>query len=236
MADSGRKRPARTAASAAGETRERIVDCAIGIAEEVGWNGVRLREVADRAGMPLAALQSHYRDLDAVADGWFARATRAMLAPPPRRFATLPAQERLYLLLMRWFEALAPHRKVTAQMLREKLYPSHPHHWVPMIFNLSRTIQWLRDAALLDAGGRRRQLEEVGLTALFLATVAVWCRDDTADQARTRAFLRRRLASADRAAVALWGVAPPPEKTRRRAASGRRGSRAAPRPSSAAAR
>lgn len=226
MAETKEKRRARTAARAAEDAGERIVDIAIGVAEEVGWSGVRLREVADRAGMPLAALQSRYRDLDAVADGWFARATRAMLAPPPRGFAALPAQERLYLSLMRWFEALAPHRVVTAQMLREKLYPSHPHHWVPMVFNLSRTIQWLRDAALLDAGGRRRQLEEVGLTALFLGTLAVWRRDDTADQARTRAFLRHRLAGADRAAVALWGAAPPPGKkprpARRRAASGRR--------------
>ena len=51
---------------------------------------------------------------------------------------------------MRWFDALAPHREVTDQMLREKLYASHPHHWAPMIFNLSRTIHWLRDAARLS--------------------------------------------------------------------------------------
>ena len=133
-----------------------------------------------------------------------------MLAPPPKDFAALPAEARLHLLLMRWFDTLAPHREVTRQMLREKLYPSHPHHWVPMIFNLSRIIQWLRDAALLDAGGRRRQVEEVGLTALFLATLAVWQWDETAGQERTRAFLRRRLARADRAMVRLWGPAPPP--------------------------
>ncbi len=75
-----------------------------------------------------------------------------------------------------------------------------------MIFNLSRTIQWLRDAAALDADGRRRQIEEVGLTALFLATLTVWLNDETQDQERTRAFLRRRLARADRAMVRLFGT------------------------------
>jgi hypothetical protein len=79
-----------------------------------------------------------------------------------------------------------------------------------MIFNLSRTIHWLRDAALLDAGGRRRQVEEIGLTALFLAALVVWQRDDSPDQASTRAFLRRRLAEADWGMVLLWGAAPPP--------------------------
>jgi len=188
----------------------RIVDAALLLAEEVGWDRVRLRQVAERVRMPLAELEGRFRDLDAVADGWLQRAMQAMLAPPPRGFAALPAQERLHVLLMRWFDALAPHRAVTAAMLRGKLYPSHPHHWVPMVFSLSRTIQWLRDAALLDAVGRRRQIEEVGLTTLFLATLAVWCRDDSPEQTRTRAFLRRRLAGCDRTAVAMWGAAPPP--------------------------
>ena len=64
------------------------------------------------------------------------------------------------------------------------------------------------------AGGRRRQVEEVCLTALFLATLAVWQWDETVGQERTRAFLRRRLARADRAMVRLWGGAPPPAQAR----------------------
>jgi hypothetical protein len=121
-----------------------------------------------------------------------------MLAPVPDGFAEQPISDRLHLLLMRWFDALAPHRTVTDQMLGAKLYLSHPHHWVPMIFNLSRTIQWLRDAALLDAEGRQRQVEEIGLTTIFLATLTVWRRDETPNQERTRRFLERRLAGADR--------------------------------------
>ena len=198
------------AATPASDLAARIVDTAIEVAEEVSWDGVRLRHVADRLGITMAELQDHYRDLDGVADAWFARAWRAMLAPVPGDFAAMPAEARLHLILMRWFDALAPHRAVTDQMLAEKFYPSHPHHWVPMIFNLSRTIHWLRDAALLDADGRRRQFEEVGLTALFLAALAVWRRDETPGQERTRAFLRRRLAQADRVMVRFWGAADPP--------------------------
>ena len=132
------------------------------------------------------------------------------LAPAPPGFDSQPAEERLHCMMMRWFDALAPHRRVTGEMLRTKLYPSHPHHWVPMIFNLSRTIQWLRDAAMLDAGGRRRQVEEVGLTALFLAALGVWLRDESSDQAHTRDWLRRRLANSDRLMVRLWGAAGEP--------------------------
>ena len=63
--------------------------------------------------------------------------------------------------LMRWFDAQAAHSRVAGEMLRTKLYPSHPHHWVPMIFSLSRLIQWVREVALLHASGHRRQMEEI---------------------------------------------------------------------------
>ena len=184
---------------ASGDQRQRIVDETIALAEEIGWSRVRLRLVAARLDLSLAELQTQFRDLDAVADAWFERAWQAMLAPVPEGFSDQPVPDRLHLLLMRWFDALAPHRTVTHQMLSEKLYLSHPHHWVPMIFNLSRTVQWLRDAALLDAEGRHRQVEEIGLTGIFLATLAVWQWDGTPDQEKTRRFLERRLRRADRA-------------------------------------
>lgn len=189
-----------------------ILEETIALAAEIGWSRVRLRLVAERLEISLSALQSHYRDLDAIADAWFARAGQAMLAPPPDGFADWPVTDRLHCLVMRWFDSLSPHRTVTHQILREKAYVSHPHHWVPMIFNLSRTVQWLRDAAVLDGEGRRRQVEEIGLTAIFLATLAVWRRDDTPGQERTRKFLRRRLERADRTMSVLRRL------TRRRSA------------------
>ncbi len=177
--------------------QDRILKAALAIAEEEGWASVGLSAVAARAKVPLVELRRHYRDTDAIADAWFRVGLDAMLAPPPRGFSRRPAAERLEILMRRWFDALAPHRRVTAEMLSAKMWVFHPHHYVPMVFNLSRLIQWLRDLAGLDAGGRRKQIEETGLTVLFLATLAVWCRDDTENQERTRAFLKRRLAQAD---------------------------------------
>ncbi len=191
---------------AAGEavSAAQLLEAALLRAEEEGWGSLRLRELAADLGVPLSEVLAHYRDADAIADAWFRQALAAMLAPPPADFAALPAPERLRIVMLRWFDALAPHRRVTGEMLAGKLYPSHPHHWVPMIFNLSRTIHWLRDAAGLDAGGRRRQIEEVGLTALFLATLRDWLRDETPGQERTRARLARRLADSDRLMASLF--------------------------------
>ena len=177
--------------------QDRILKAALAIAGEEGWASAGLRAVAARAKVPVSELSRHFRDTDAIADAWFRVGLAAMLAPPPRGFSRRPAAARLEILMRRWFDALAPHRRVTAEMLSAKLWIFHPHHYVPMVFNLSRLIQWLRDLAGLDAGGLRKQIEETGLTALFLATLAVWCQDDTENQERTRAFLKRRLAQAD---------------------------------------
>ena len=131
-------------------------------------------------------------------NAWFARALAALEGIPPETLAGRPAPERLELVIMRWFDALAPHREVTGEMLRAKLYPSHPQHWVPLIFDLSRLIHWFLDAARIASTGRARQMAEIGLTAIFLGSLRTWLRDDSAGSERTRSYLRRRLEDADR--------------------------------------
>lgn len=193
-------------------TAGQIVEAALEIAEERGWHAVRLHDVAERLDIPPDRILDHYRDLDGVADAWLRRGLAAMIAPKEAGFDALPAKERIEICMLAWFDALAPHREVTMQMLRGKMHLSHPHHWVPVIFSLSRTVQWLREAAMLPAtyGTRRAQVEETGLTALFVATLRVWGRDETEGQQRTRRFLHGRLASADRMMVSLWGPGRPP--------------------------
>jgi AcrR family transcriptional regulator len=178
--------------------RDHILDAALQIAEERGgWSAVRLHDVSDRLSVPTPEILEHYRDLDAVADAWFQRGLKAMVAPKPADFLENPEWRRVEICLLAWFDALSGHRRVSAQMLRGKLHLSHPHHWVPMIFSLSRTIQWLREAAQLPAvyGTRQAEREEVGLTALFIGALLIWTRDETVGQERTKRFLRRELES-----------------------------------------
>ena len=173
--------------------RERIIDAAMDVAEDSGWYDLRLYIVAQRLGAPLEAVLSRFRDADAIADAWFARALQAMVREPGPGFDALLPSERVGIVLMRWFDAQSAHRRVVGGMIRAKLHPSHPHYWVPMIFSLSRLIHWALDAARLNARGLSRQAEEVGLTLLFLRALSVWLKDASPDQERTRNFLRRNL-------------------------------------------
>jgi AcrR family transcriptional regulator len=180
-------------------TADRILEASLDEAEAHGFADLRLHVVADRLGLSLAEVRAHYRDADAIADAWFGRALDAMLQPMPEGFAAWPAAERLSLVIERWLGALTPRRRLTGRMLRAKLWPSHPHHWVPLAFDLSRLVHWMLDAARIEGRGPIRALEEIGTTALVLATLRDWLRDTSPDSTRTRQRLRRRLAAADRA-------------------------------------
>jgi len=173
---------------------DRIVDAAIALAEERGWENVRLYLIAERLGIGLDEIGRQFRDLDAIANAWFGRARRQLLRLPAAAVAGRPPPERLHDAMMRWFDALQPHHAATAQMLDAKLYPTHPHHWVPMIFDLSRLMHDFLDVARIASTGRRRQLAEVGLTVIFLATLRDWLRRPE----RVSERLSRRLAAADR--------------------------------------
>jgi AcrR family transcriptional regulator len=188
------------------ELAERIVDAALFEAEATGgWHHVSLCRVADSLGVGMVEIGRRFRDKDAVADAWFDRARLSTLAAVDPDLARQPVRERLIILFCRWFDTLAPHREVTVQMVQEKMWPFHPHHWVPLVFNLSRTILWIRDAAGMRATSPRGEMEEIGLTWLFLAAFAVWSCDRTPDQERTRRFLRQRLTEADSLMVLLFG-------------------------------
>jgi AcrR family transcriptional regulator len=178
---------------------EAVLDAALGLAEEVGWPAVTARAVASRLGGGPELVFSHFRDLDAIADAWFARALEAALAHRVDRRADFAG--RLAQVIGAWLDALAPHRAVTLAMIQRKLYPSHPHHWVPLVFNLSRLVQWLLDAAGSTARGRRRQAEEMVVTALVLAALRQWRRGD---DAATHRVVATRLQAMERRFDRIW--------------------------------
>ena len=178
--------------------RERIVDTAVELADEAGWPAVRLHRVASRLGVSLPEIRSHYPDLDAVANAWLARADDAMLAVAKRAdLADAPAPDRIEAALTAWFTALGGRRRMLGSILSYKLQPSHIHLQAALVVATSRRVQWLREAARLDAMGRRKSVEETGLTLLFAATVLRWLNDSSEDFERTRAFIARCLGRAD---------------------------------------
>jgi len=173
------------------ELRERLLDAALELAAEQDWESVRLAAVAARAGVGLAELAACFREKEDIAEAWFDRADRAMLARVTAPdFDGLGPGERLGELILAWIAALAPHRRTTRAMLLNKLEPGHLHVQVPALLRISRTVQWFREAADRRVAGR--PLDEAALTLVYLGVFTRWLAG-SGDLEDTRAFLGRQL-------------------------------------------
>lgn len=178
--------------------REDIIDAALELAEQTSWEAVRLHDTASRLGVSLDTIRQHFREKEDLADAWFDRADQAMLtAAEAPGFLNLSPRQRLHRLVMTWLNALAPHRQVTRQMIYGKLEPGHIHIQIPGLLRVSRTVQWIREAAQQDATYARRALEETGLTTIYLMTFFHWLHDCSPDFTRTSRLLDCCLARAE---------------------------------------
>lgn len=190
------------------ELARRIVDTAIELAEARSWESIRLHEVAAAAGIALDDIRRHFREKDELIDAWFDRADAAMLAlAATEALLPLSARDRLSRLIMAWLAALEGHRRVTRQMIQAKAELGHIHIQIPALMRISRTVQWLREAALLRDSDWRRAVAETLLTSIYLAVFLRWLRDTEAGSPRTRRFLDTLLAAAEKLALTLPGFA-----------------------------
>ncbi len=187
------------------EEADRILETALEMAhEQDNWDDLSLTALAKHCDIPVNEIRRYYADNNAIANAWFAKALEAMLAENTKSLDEMPVTARLEFIIWHWFQALAPYHRVTTQMLGAKLHLPHIHHWAPMVFDLSRLVQLWRDAAGLHAGGRRRQLEEIALTGILLATLRAWCQDVSPQQVHAHSRLVELLTRADRAARFLF--------------------------------
>ena len=178
--------------------RERIVDAALELADGQGWEAVRLFDVANAAGISLDDIRAHFREKEDLVDAWFDRADQAMLqAATQPEVKGLPPKERIHRLIMVWLETLAPHRRVTRDMILGRLEPGHLHVQFPALLRISRTVQWLREGARRDATFVRRALEETVLTSIYVTTFCYWLRDDSDQSRNTRRLLDRLLGAVE---------------------------------------
>ena len=171
-------------------TADQIVNTAVELGEQKSWEAVRLHDVAAALGITLDDVRTHFREKEDIVEAWFERADSTMLrmAQAPD-FSFLTPRQRLHRLIMTWLASLYPYRKTTRQMIYGKLEPGHLHVQIPGLMRISRTVQWIREAAGRDATYFRRALEESALTSIYLATFVHWMNDSSPGSSRTSRFL-----------------------------------------------
>ena len=176
------------------ELYEAIVNTSVSLASHSSLESVRLSEIAAQLNISLADIYYCFAEKEQIGDAWFDRADQNMLKVMQSSvFATLNNQQKFHRLMMAWLEPLAINQKVTRQMILNKLEPGHLHIQIPALLRISRTVQWLREAADQHSTLPWRAVDETALTGVYLITFCCWLTDNTSMYQRTRRCLERQL-------------------------------------------
>jgi len=157
----------------------------ISLAEIAEAASVSLAEFRDEFASPLAILAAYVKDVD-----------RAVLAADFSDMADEPPRERLFDVLMRRLEILAPHREAVRSLIRSA--SRNPPLAMALNGLATRSQQWMLTAAGIGAAGPRGMLRAQGLSILFGSVVQTWVNDEDPGLARTMAALDRALSRGQR--------------------------------------
>jgi len=191
-----RQRKAPAAAPRGTSDRDKAVDALMALLAEQSFEQIGLAEVAGRAGLKLSALRSEFGSTLAIVGAHIKDIDRAVLAGGTADMAEEPARERLFDVLMRRLEALAPYKTAVRSLLRSAR--RNPGLALALNAMAVRSQSWMLEAAGIGASGPKGALRAQGAALMFARVLSVWFDDDEPGLDRTMAALGRGLASAER--------------------------------------
>jgi AcrR family transcriptional regulator len=190
------ERPATTGPAAPTTDREKIVAALLALLAETSFETIGLADVAGRAGVSLAQLREEFPSTLAIVAAHIKATDRAVLAQDLSDMAEEPERERLFDVLMRRLEYLAPHRDAVRSLLRSA--GRNPPLALALNGMAVLSQQWMLTAAGIGASGPRGTIRAQGLAVLFASVLRAFVNDDDPGQARTMAALDRALGRGQR--------------------------------------
>lgn len=169
---------------------DRLVDAAMALAAAGPWTGVHLADIARAAGVDLAALYPGYRSKADILGAFIRRVDRSVLTAIEPEAASDPARDRLFDVLMRRFEVLAPYRPAL-----RSIADAARRDGVTLLSQLpgfAESMRWMLRAARIETAGVAGAVRVAGVMAVMAAVMPRFLDDDD-DLARTMAALDRYL-------------------------------------------
>ena len=186
--------PAAARAAPPADPRKQVVEALMRLAATRRWDEIELGDIATEAGVPLAKLRGLFPSKLAMLGGLTRIIDDAVLAGSSDDLAVEPVRERLFDLVMRRLDALAPYkaglRKIAPVIRRDPLTMAALNRGA---VNSWRYMLASAGIATEDAlGGLRVQ----GAVLLMARVSEVWLDDDEPELSRTMARLDRELKTA----------------------------------------
>lgn len=173
------------------DPRNAIIDALMELASERSWEDITISDVAARADISLAAFRDCFPSKGAVLAAFSRRIDRLVLEAAGEHMAGEPVKDRLFDILMRRLDALAPYK-----LGLEAVYDwSRRDPLAASALNgvLINSMRFMLEAAGADAEGPVGALKLQGLALAWGRVLRVWFQDDDPGLASTMAALDREL-------------------------------------------
>ena len=176
--------------------RDKIIEAFFALLAEQSFEDIGYADLAARAGVPLATLRGEFGSKLPIVAAYIKAIDRKVLAGGDADIAEEPPRERLFDVLMRRLEALAPHKAAIRSLMRS----ARRHPSLALAFNglAVRSQQWTLTAANIDAAGPSGIVRAQGVALLFAGVLRTFVHDEDEGLARTMAALDRALARGQR--------------------------------------
>lgn len=179
-----------------GTDREKIISAFMALLAEKRFEEIGFGDISARTGLSLAACRGEFGSTLAIFAAHMKDLDRKVLAGASGDMTDEPPRERLFDVLMRRVETMAPYREATRSLL--KSVARNPGLALALNGLAVRSQTWMLTAADIDAAGPRGMIRAQGLAMLFASVLRTWVDDEDEGLARTLAALDRALARGQR--------------------------------------
>lgn len=186
------------------ETRTRALDSFATLLARKPFERISLGEVADEAKLSLSELRSAFGSTFDMLASFLREVDAKVLAGTGDDMDGEPARDRLFDVLMRRLDVLAPH-KAAIRSLAESAR-RNPFFALALNKLAVRSQQWMLAAAKIETAGLKGALRAQGLALLFARVMQTFLTDEDPALARTMAALDRELARGGRALGLIEGA------------------------------
>ena len=181
--------------------RDKIIAAFMALLAERPFGEIGFGDIAARAGLTLADCREEFGSTLAILAAHMKQIDRKVLSGGEGDMGEEPPRERLFDVLMRRLEMMAPHKEAIRSLMRSA--ERNPGLALALNALAVRSQTWMLTAADIDAAGPRGAIRAQGLAMLFASVLRTWVKDEDEGLARTMAALDRALGRGQRFAGML---------------------------------
>jgi AcrR family transcriptional regulator len=176
--------------------RDAVVDATLRLAADRPWTSIELQDIAREAGVSLADLRDLFPSKGAILGGFSRMIDRKVLEGTSDDLAGEPARERVFDVIMRRLDAMAPYRAALRRIgYAVRFDPLSLAALNQVGLNSAR---FMLASVGISTEGPLGRLKLQGAVLVLANTMETWLEDDDPTLARTMARLDRELRRGER--------------------------------------